>query len=88
MRLLAHGAGMLVRRMRDLPVGVEYSSAGRFAGDGFIEDRRQILALLERCVKGADGDYGPGSFDLGRGPDIPGEADAISVLDIIDVHGG
>ena len=71
----------------NLPVRVEDCTAGRFAGDGFVEDGRKIFALLERGVEGADGDYGPGSLDLGRRPDVPGKANAIAIFDIIDVHG-
>lgn len=81
MRLLRKGVGFL-------PVRVENGTARRFAGDGFVEDGGQILALLERRVEGTDGNYGPGSLDLGRGPDVPGETNAIAIFDIIDVHGG
>jgi hypothetical protein len=69
------------------PVRVEHGSAGGLAGDGLVEDGGQVLALLERGVEGADGDYGPGCLDLGRGPYVPGEANAIAILDIIDIHG-
>lgn len=84
----AMSGGSLRSACNFLPVRVENGTARRFAGDGFVKDGRQILALLERSVEGTDGDYGPGGLDLGGGPDVPGEADAIAILDIIDVHGG
>lgn len=71
----------------DLPVRVEDSSTRRLASDGLVKNRREILTLLERGVKSGNGNYSPGGLYLGRGPNVPGEADAIAILDIIDVHG-
>lgn len=72
---------------KGLPVRIQDGSARRLAGDRFVKHGRQILTLLKRGVEGADGDYGPSSLDLGGRPDVPREANAISILDIIDVHG-
>lgn len=47
------------------PVRVQDGSAWRFASDRLVEDGRKIFALLERSVESADGDYSPGSLDLG-----------------------
>lgn len=55
----------------DLAVGVEDGAAGRLAGDGLVEDRGEVVALLEGRVEGGDGDDDAGALEARAGPDVP-----------------
>ena len=49
----------------DGPVGIEDGSAGAFAGNRLVDDRRQVLALLEGGVEGGDRDDGARRLNAG-----------------------